>query len=251
MVEYLPRSAWNARPPNGGPGSLTVSRVEGAVIHWPGTGSTSVIHSYAAVASALRGWQNYHMDERGWSDIAYQVAVDQAGRAWTLRGLRTQSGANGNNDLNERYGAILLVLVTGEQPTAAMKATTRAVIADFRKIFPRGTAIRPHSAVRPAGTDCPGDAARAAIARGDFTPRAPEEDYMSTPEAKAQLDRIEKLLAALATAEAGRYSDLARRVDGLTDQEAGRYQYYAGKFQAILAELADDPASPVTAEPPQ
>ncbi|WP_406057178.1 hypothetical protein [Kribbella sp. NBC_00889] len=184
MVTYLPRSAWRARPPNDGPGNLTVSRVQGTVIHWPGTGSTSVIHSQAAVASALRGWQNYHMDNRGWSDIAYQVAVDQAGRAWTLRGLRTQSGANGNADLNERYGAILLVLVTGEQPTAALKATTRAVIADFRTIFPRGTAIRPHSAVRPGGTDCPGPAARAALARGEFTPGHVEDDL---PYTQAQL----------------------------------------------------------------
>lgn len=86
MVTYLPRSAWRARPPNDGPGNLTVSRVQGTVIHWPGTGSTSVIHSQAAVASALRGWQNYHMDNRGWSDIAYQVAVDQAGRAWRCAG---------------------------------------------------------------------------------------------------------------------------------------------------------------------
>lgn len=170
MVDYLPRSAWGARAPRSGPGNLTVSRVEGAVIHWPGTGSTSVIHTKAAVASALRGWQDYHMDDHGWSDIAYQVAVDQAGRAWNLRGLRTQSGANGNNDLNERYGAVLLVLVTGEEPTADMKATVREVLADFRRIYPKGTAIKPHSAVRPDGTDCPGDAARAAIKRGDFTP---------------------------------------------------------------------------------
>ncbi|GAA2788967.1 peptidoglycan recognition protein family protein [Kribbella solani] len=195
MVEYLPRSAWNARPPNGGPGNLTVSRVQGAVIHWPGTGSTKVIHTKAAVASALRGWQDYHMDSRGWSDIAYQVAVDQAGRAWTLRGLRTQSGANGDNDVNERYGAVLLVLVTGEQPTAAMKATTRAVIADFRKIYPRGTAIRPHSAVRPEPTDCPGDPARAAIARGDFTPGHtpghPEDDM--TP---AQMQELKNFIEA-------------------------------------------------------
>jgi hypothetical protein len=124
------------------------------------------------------------MDSHGWSDIAYQVAVDQAGRAWTLRGLRTQSGANGNNDLNERYGAILLVLVTGEQPSAALKATTRAVIADFRKLYPRGTAIRPHSAVRPGGTDCPGPAARAALARGEFTPGHVEDDL---PYTQAQL----------------------------------------------------------------
>ncbi|RZT26928.1 hypothetical protein EV649_0676 [Kribbella sp. VKM Ac-2569] len=191
MVEYLPRSAWNARPPNGGPGNLTVSRVEGAVIHWPGTGSTSVIHSQAAVASALRGWQDYHMDTRGWSDIAYQIAVDQAGRAWTLRGLRTQSGANGGTDVNERYGAILLILVTGEQPSAAMKATTRGVIADFRRIYPRGTAIRPHSAVRPEPTDCPGDPARAAIARGEFTPGHSEDDM--TP---AQMQELKNFIEA-------------------------------------------------------
>jgi hypothetical protein len=171
MVDYLPRSAWGARAPKDGPGSLTVPRVIGAVIHWPGTSSTTPITSLAAVASALRGWQAYHMDTRGWSDIAYQVAVDQEGRAWTLRGLRAQSGANGNAELNEDYGAILLILIAGEQPSAAMKATVRGVIADFRRIYPKGVAIRPHSAVRPAGTDCPGDAARAAITRGDYTPR--------------------------------------------------------------------------------
>ena len=198
MVEYLPRSAWNARPPNGGPGNLTVSRVEGAVIHWPGTGSTKVIHTKAAVASALRGWQDYHMDTRGWSDIAYQVAVDQAGRAWTLRGLRTQSGANGDADVNERYGAVLLILVTGEQPSAAMKATTRAVIADFRKLYPHGTAIRPHSAVRPEPTDCPGDPARAAIARGDFNPGHSEDDDM-TP---AQMQELKNFIEARSQAYA-------------------------------------------------
>jgi N-acetylmuramoyl-L-alanine amidase len=197
MVTYLPRSAWRARPPNGGPGNLTVSRVQGAVIHWPGTGTTTGIHSQAAVASALRGWQNFHMDDRGWSDIAYQVAVDQAGRAWTLRGLRTQSGANGNADLNERYGAVLLILVTGEQPTAAMKATTRAVIADFRRLYPRGTAIRPHSAVRPDGTDCPGPAARAAISRGDFTPTSSEDDM--TP---AQMQELKNFIEARSQAYA-------------------------------------------------
>ncbi|GAA1605797.1 peptidoglycan recognition family protein [Kribbella karoonensis] len=192
MVEYLPRSAWNARPPNAGPGNLTASHVDGAVIHWPGTGSTKVIHTRTAVASALRGWQDYHMDTRGWSDIAYQIAVDQEGRAWTLRGMRTKSGANGDADVNDRYGAILLVLVTGEQPSAAMKATTRAVIADFRKLYPRGTAIRPHSAVRPEPTDCPGDPARAAIARGDFNPGHSEDDDM-TP---AQMQELKNFIEA-------------------------------------------------------
>jgi hypothetical protein len=224
MVDYLPRSAWRARPPNGGPGQLTVSRVEGAVIHWPGSGEKDSFDSQAEVAAALRGWQNFHMDDRGWSDIAYQVAVDQAGRAWTLRGLRNQSGANGNNDLNERYGAILLVLITGEQPSAAMKATVRGVIADFRKIYPEGTAIKPHSAVRPDGTDCPGPAARAAIARGDFNPQTEDDDVIST----AQMTELKNHI----TREVRRFSIWELR--WLTQTEDERQEARA-KFDAAIA----------------
>lgn len=255
MVQYLPRSAWNARPPNGGPGSLTVSRVEGAVIHWPGTGSTRVIHTREAVASALRGWQNYHMDTRGWSDIAYQVAVDQAGRAWTLRGLRTQSGANGNADLNERYGAILLVLVTGEQPTAAMKATTRAVIADFRTIYPRGTAIRPHSAVRPGGTDCPGPAARAALARGEFTPGHVEDDL---PYTQAQLRammqaEIEEYMRRFWAAPTGTGTAIRKQLNRIEASVARvSIAETAGLDQPLVPDAppAADPEQPTDGQPP-
>ncbi|MFI6681864.1 peptidoglycan recognition family protein [Kribbella sp. NPDC050470] len=232
MVDYLPRSAWNARPPNGGPGSLTVSRVQGAVIHWPGTSSKTPITSKTGVASALRGWQNYHMDSRGWSDIAYQVAVDQEGRAWTLRGLRTQSGANGNEDLNERYGAILLILIAGEQPSAKMKATVRAVIADFRKIYPKGTAIRPHSAVRPDGTDCPGTPARAAIARGDFTPKIiiPEDDMALSAEDKTW---IESRLQAYA-------SFVVLNRQQTTERDLNEIQAELAEFAAQLDRIEDD-----------
>jgi hypothetical protein len=186
LVTYLPRSAWGARPARGNTG-LVRAEVDGTALHWPGMAKP--ISTYAGVAAALRGWQNYHMDVRGWSDIAYQVAVDQAGRAWTLRGLNIRSGANGDADVNRRYGAILLILAPGEQPSAAMKATVRGVVADFRRWYPQGTAIKPHSAVRQAGTDCPGPLAQAAISRGDFTPRAstsPEETDMPLTDADVQ-----------------------------------------------------------------
>ena len=225
MVDYLPRSAWGARAAKSGPGLLTVDRVKGAVIHWPGTTSHTPITSQASVASQLRGWQAYHMDDKGWSDIAYQVAVDQAGRAWTLRGLRTQSGANGGTEQNEDYCAILLVLVQGEQPSAAMKATVREVIADVRRIYPNGTLIRPHSAVRPEPTDCPGPAARAAITRGDFTPNTPEDD-MSAADVKAITDHIDAKFAIFNTegTEGKRYSALQDAINkanrSLTDLAA-------------------------------
>jgi hypothetical protein len=173
MVTYLPRSAWGARASRGGV-ALDPSVVEGEALHWPGmakpidaTGDIGM----RRIASALRGWQNYHMDGRGWSDIAYQIAIDQAGRAWTLRGLNIRSGANGDADVNRRFGAFLLVLAPGEKPTAAMIATTKGVILDFRKRFPKAR-LKPygHKDVRPAGTDCPGPIAYAAINAGTFTP---------------------------------------------------------------------------------
>ncbi|WP_020385918.1 peptidoglycan recognition family protein [Kribbella catacumbae] len=185
MVDYLPRTAWGARVAEDGPGSLTVARVEGVAVHWPGMGRRR-LGSLSEVASALRGWQNYHMDPkpngRGWSDIAYQVAVDQAGRAWTLRGLRTQSGANGNTDVNQRFGAVLLVVGSGEHPSPAMIATTREVIRDFQAIYPNCDLIAPHSKVRPDGTDCPGDLVRALIKSGAFTPGTAQEDDMQYTE---------------------------------------------------------------------
>lgn len=171
MVTYLPRSAWGARAARGST-ALVPSEVLNVAFHWPGM---SVRIDAAGdigarrVASALRGWQNYHMDDRGWSDIAYQIAIDQAGRAWTLRGINIRSGANGDATVNRKYGAVLLVLGPGEQPSAAMVATARAVVADYRKRFAK-MPVKPttHSAVRPAGTDCPGSAARAMILDGRF-----------------------------------------------------------------------------------
>lgn len=229
MVDYLPRSAWGARAPRSGPGKLTPSRVRGVAIHWPGTTSSKPITSLAAVASALRGWQAFHMDGRGWSDIAYQVAIDQAGRAWILRGLATQSGANGDDSVNEEYGAILLVLVQGEEPSAAMLATARAVVADFRRLFPGANAIVGHGQIRPdGGTDCPGPAARRAIAAGKLTPGAapapkPEEDTM-TPAQMAELKRyVDQRMQAYSF-----WLDMrARRAELLAAQAAGNAKVIA------------------------
>lgn len=244
MVDYLPRSAWDARPARSGPGNLTVSRVEGVTLHWPGMENRR-LSSQAAVAAALRGWQDYHMDTKDWSDIAYQVAVDQAGRAWTLRGLHTQSGANGDNDVNERYGAILLVLGTGEHPTPAMVATTRAVVDDFRELYPDGTAIKPHSAVRPEPTDCPGDLVRALIAHDVFdpdmpisTPTHPQEDEM-TP---AQMTELKNFIEARTQAYALANNEYVRQLTQSQNRALVQIIRDSDEAQAerILAELEDE-----------
>lgn len=174
MSEWITRAEIGLRPRAGGGVALKVANVDGYALHWPGMAkpidATGAV-GQRRVCSALRGWQAYHMDVRGWSDIAYQSAVDQAGRKYTLRGQNIQSGANGNQDVNVRYGAILLVLAPGEKPSPAMVATVKEVGGEFCRRF-TGARKKPygHRDVRPAGTDCPGPLAYAAIQAGTFTP---------------------------------------------------------------------------------
>jgi hypothetical protein len=76
------------------------------------------------------------------------------------------------------------------------------------------------------------------------------DDMANADEVLAELRKFEK-------AEAQRYSDLANRVQGLINQEAGRYQDYVRRLNAILAALPNtsaippvDPGTPVDAATP-
>lgn len=150
----ITRSKWGARTARSGPGRLDPREVTGMVIHWPAM--SKPLRGVKAVSAALRGWQDYHMDTHGWSDIAYQEAIDQDGNVYVLRGLWTQSAANGDEDVNDHNGAILLVLAPGEHPTAKMLHMLRKRIARHREVFPRSTRVYGHNDVRPEPTSCPG-----------------------------------------------------------------------------------------------
>ena len=168
MPRTFSRQDWGAAPAKRGPGPLAVRQVEGLALHWPGMQGTR--HTPEAIARALRSWQRFHQVDKQWSDIAYQVAIDQAGNRWQLRGLRTQSGANGSVDVNERFGAALLILGPGEQPTAAMVRGVQQLVRDFRELYPGGRRIVGHKQIRPEGTDCPGAATMALIQSRAFEP---------------------------------------------------------------------------------
>jgi hypothetical protein len=190
MVSYVSRAQWGARKAKAAY-SLVPSQVKNTAFHYPGTANPINAvgdAGFRRVCSALRGWQAYHMDTRGWSDIAYCIAIDQVGRAYTLRGINIRSAANGGTQANLEYGAILLVLGNNEAPSAAMKATARAVVQDYRVRFSR-IPQRPtwHGAIRPGGTasdpstDCPGKLTIAQIKAGEFdaasTPVQPPKDW--------------------------------------------------------------------------
>lgn len=167
MTRYS-REDWRARPATGGPGPLNPADVVGIALHWPAMGGP--LKNVEDVKAGLRAWQTYHMDTQGWSDIAYQEAVDQQGNVYALRGLRTQPGANGNEDLNERFGALLLVVGPGEEPSQALIKAVRRRIARHRDLFPKSRRIVGHGEIRPGGTACPGPKVQALIGQGIFNP---------------------------------------------------------------------------------
>lgn len=169
-MTFYHRRDWSARIPAPGPGPLTPGRVRGIALHWPAT--PTKLDTVAEVKAALRSWQDYHMDDHGWSDIAYQRAVDQLGNAYQLRGFRTQSGANGDTETNETYGALLLVLAIGERPSDQLIQTVRHQVGAFRERFPKATRIVGHQDIRPEPTSCPGPAVMGLIHAGRFSPKA-------------------------------------------------------------------------------
>lgn len=223
MTRYS-RADWGAAPPRGGPGALDKGRVEGLAFHWPGMATPR--RGRAQVAQALRAWQRYHQGTHGWSDIAYQEAWDQDGNVWTLRGFGTQSGANGNTDLNERFGAVLLVLAPGEAPSPAMLETGRRRVATFRKRYPGARRLVGHGQIRPGGTACPGPHVLAALRAGAFEPAAATiEVDNNVTQARHKLGKVLDL-----------FTDAARLLDA-TPMDRKAAQHGADRCRALRADV--------------
>jgi hypothetical protein len=160
--------------------SFPTGRPLGVACHWPGSDAKLVGLSDAQVASQLRGWQAYHMDSKGWSDIAYGVGIDWHGCVWELRGLDCRTAANGGTQSNADYTACLWILGTGDKPTDAMVQAFR----DWRttrllRRYPGATAVKTHNDVRAAPTECPG-AAVTALVRGGTLTKQPEVSVSTT-----------------------------------------------------------------------
>jgi hypothetical protein len=98
---YVPRSAWGARAPR--EVHINITPVELAV-HWEGPHMGDFPHS--SCPTKVRGIQAYHMDQRGWDDIAYSDMVCPHGYVFEGRGLGHRTAANGTNDGNNRAYAV-------------------------------------------------------------------------------------------------------------------------------------------------
>ncbi len=147
-----PRKSWTNRAPR------FVNRIEGAVtdvfFHYPADKS---FPAGRPLEDKLRGYQDFHMDGRGWSDTAYTHAVFPNGELFELRGWGVEGGHTfGHN----KTSYALLFMVTTQGPGSKVTPEMRAGAQEWLQV---GVAegyltpqvnIRGHKEVR--GTQCPG-----------------------------------------------------------------------------------------------
>lgn len=111
-MRLVTRAEWGARPPRAiNRGAMKAK----PTLHWNGptvtvSGSTTWDHRYCA--SLVRGVQNYHMDAKGWNDIAYNFVGCPHGYTFEGRGINVWNGANGTTSGNR--SSIALMSLSGE-----------------------------------------------------------------------------------------------------------------------------------------
>jgi len=118
------RTEWAARPSTTSLGST----VKLAVVHHS---ASSNDYSPAEVPGVLRSIQAYHMDGRGWSDIAYNFVVDKYGGVWEGRGGGISNpviGAHAMGFNTNSVGVMMLGDYTNATPSAtALESVSRVI----------------------------------------------------------------------------------------------------------------------------
>lgn len=159
-MRIVSRKDWGARPPKART-SHTLTASARLFFHWS-AGQGRDITSKAKQAMAMRAIQRLHMDERGWSDIAYSYVVFQPyGLLKRVRIFEARSfgyvpaAQEGHNTGN---GAVCVVMAPGESLKPATKRKLRALYARFP-----GNSVSGHRDVN--STSCPGDLIYAEVQR--------------------------------------------------------------------------------------
>ena len=122
-------------------------------MHWPGDSVKFLGQPHDHCVRRVAQYRAYHK-RTGYSDLAYNLVVCPHGNILQGRGVNVRSGANGNHELNIKYGAVLWLLGAGERGTDPQIA---AAVRAAKLVAPSApTTYKAHSAVRPGGTACPG-----------------------------------------------------------------------------------------------
>lgn len=160
-VNFVTRSQWGARAPRSST-YLSASIQKGLAFHWEGPHMGSFSHDKCD--DKIRTIQTFHMDSRGWADIAYNFVVCPHGYVFEGRGWGKRSAANGTNSCNDVYTAVCYLGGQGDSFTTAAKEQMVDLRVEWERRYGRKAGFVPHSAC--VATECPGAEIRAWLASG-------------------------------------------------------------------------------------
>lgn len=189
MSKLVTRKQWGARDPR------HVTKLprnpKGFGVHYNGPAlGLSDCNDGVDCAEAVRGTQNYHMDQKGWSDIAYSFLVcPSCGRVYQGRSWDVRTAANGTNRGNDNWHAVMVLIGDDEPITDAAKY---GVLWLQRKHAQRYNTdrLKPHR--RFKSTACPGKPTTDWLKEGAPRPDE-EEEHMPSKEEIAD-ETIKRLL---------------------------------------------------------
>lgn len=169
-MEYVSRSAWGARAPESR-SNLNLGQLRGVAVHYEGADSSKVGHD--GCDDRVRAIQRFHMDTRGWADIAYNWLVCRHGVIFEGRGWGIRSAANGTNDGNASFHAVCYLDDDQADVQDATPEALSALALVIRTARSKGwgSEVKPHSYFK--ATACPGNELRAWISSGGYNQATP------------------------------------------------------------------------------
>ncbi|GFN90908.1 peptidoglycan-recognition protein [Plakobranchus ocellatus] len=152
-MSYVTRSEWGARAPKKTT-NLKNQPVKYAFIHH--SESPSECLTKEAGKTAVKNFQNYHMDTKGWDDIGYSFIIGGDGSVFEGRGW-DRVGSHTKNYNSVGLGFCLIGNFMNKEPTQKQLTAVKDLISKgvtLNKLKSDYT-LRGHKDV--GTTDCPGD----------------------------------------------------------------------------------------------
>lgn len=146
MRTIITRQGWDARPAKGGRFTPIRRKVQGIVVHHSG------VKNGPQGVAAVKAFERFHMDTRGWRGIAYNWLVDEQGVVYEGRGGGVVSGAT--RGWNSRTESICYTGYGFDVIPAQALAAIEWLISDIQRRYGGDLWVKGH---RDLGkTSCPG-----------------------------------------------------------------------------------------------
>jgi len=153
-MDIVTREEWGASAPKSHRGmASTRDRV---FVHWLGPAYSE----HMTDEQILQSVQRFHQGTRGWSDIAYSLAIGRSARIFELRGPNV-AGGHTKGENSDSYGIVFLIgegeVATPEMLDALTDAIEYLRANDSKLGSPEDVVVVGHRHDNEASTACPGD----------------------------------------------------------------------------------------------